>query len=162
MEIVKRLCGKHIHAMNLCAFVCICGSRPTWSNIDVMALHLRTVRIGSPRQPREGIRIGAVRFLPRGVPKAEYRERDLFDVWLPILAPSRELLKSFLGGKLSPARFFQRYKREMSRPDARQVIQLLALLAAQTPLSVACFCEEESRCHRRALGALIREAADPG
>jgi uncharacterized protein YeaO (DUF488 family) len=126
-----------------------------------MALHLRTVRIGSPRQPQEGIRIGTVRFLPRGVPKSEYRKRNLFDVWLPVLSPSRELLNTFLRGKLSPAKFFQRYRREMARPDARHVIQLLALMATQTPLSVACYCEDESRCHRSALGALIREAARP-
>jgi uncharacterized protein YeaO (DUF488 family) len=124
-----------------------------------MAVQIRTVQLGSPRQAREGIRIGTVRFLPRGVPRSEYSKRDLFDVWLPILAPSRELLKAFLAGKLSPVKFFQRYRREMAAPDARQVIELLAMMARRTPLSVGCYCDDESRCHRSALGKLIREAA---
>lgn len=54
---------------------------------------LRIVRLGSPRHPEEGLRIGTVRRPPRGVPKAEYAKRDLYDVWLPSLAPSESLLK---------------------------------------------------------------------
>ena len=123
-----------------------------------MPLRFRTVQIGSPRKPGEGLRIGAVRFLPRGVPKSEYGERDQFDLWLPILAPSRTLLKAFRDGSVSPARFFQKYQREMTQTDPRQVIQLLATLVQQTPLSVACYCDDESRCHRSVLGKLIREA----
>lgn len=123
-----------------------------------MSLHFSTVRIGSPRKSREGLRIGAVRFLPRGVPKSEYHQRDLFDLWLPLLSPSRELLTAFRDGKISPATFFQRYRREMSQPAPRQVIKLLASLAHRTPLSVACYCEDESRCHRSVLGKLIRQA----
>ena len=51
-----------------------------------MKLQFRSVQLGSPRQLGEGLRIGTVRRPPRGVPKSEYRERDFFDVWLPILA----------------------------------------------------------------------------
>lgn len=124
-----------------------------------MPLRFRTVQIGSPREHGEGLRIGAVRFLPRGIPKSEYRERDLFDLWLPILAPSRKLLTAFRDETVSPARFFQRYRSEMAETDPRQVIELLAILARKTPLSVACYCDDESRCHRSELGKLIREAA---
>lgn len=124
-----------------------------------MPLRFSTVQIGSPCKTGEGLRIGAVRFLPRGVPKSKYRERDLFDLWLPILAPSRELLKAFRDGKVSQVRFFQRYRNEMTQTDPRQVIELLAAMASTTPLSVACYCDDESRCHRSVLGALIREAA---
>ena len=41
---------------------------------------LRIVRRGRPRLPGEGSRIGAVRRLPRGVPKARYADDDWFDV----------------------------------------------------------------------------------
>jgi uncharacterized protein YeaO (DUF488 family) len=99
-----------------------------------------------------------VRYLPRGVPKSKYAALNLFDVWLPILAPSRQLFAAYQSGELTPAEFFRKYRREMSKTDARQVIQLLAALARQTPLSVGCFCEDESRCHRSELGKLIREA----
>lgn len=124
-----------------------------------MTLHFRTVQLGSPRQRSEGLRIGAVRFLPRGVAKVNYARLDYFDVWLPSLAPSRELLKALRAGKLSPAEFFRRYRSEMSKTEPRQVIELLANLAARTPISVGCYCSDESQCHRKILGELIRQAA---
>lgn len=52
------------------------------------------VRLGSERLPGEGLRIGTVRGPPRGVPKGEHAKRNLYDVWLPNLAPSEPLLKS--------------------------------------------------------------------
>src|SRR5690606_10004203 len=54
---------------------------------------IRIVRLGSPRAADEGLRIGTVRRPPRGVPKSEYAARDLYDVWLPTLAPSEPLVK---------------------------------------------------------------------
>jgi uncharacterized protein YeaO (DUF488 family) len=51
------------------------------------------VRLGSPRRDGEGLRIGTVRRPPRGVPKEEFAKRDYYDVWLPILSPSVELVK---------------------------------------------------------------------
>ena len=56
-------------------------------------MSIRIVRLGSARVPGEGLRIGTVRHLPRGVPKAEYAARDLFDVWYPNLAPAAETVK---------------------------------------------------------------------
>lgn len=53
---------------------------------------LRIVRLGTPRLPREGTRIGAVRRPPRGVRKERYASDDWFDVWYPDLAPSAELM----------------------------------------------------------------------
>ncbi len=49
---------------------------------------IRVVRLGSPRAPGEGLRLGTVRRPPRGVPKSEHASRDFYDVWLPDLAPS--------------------------------------------------------------------------
>jgi uncharacterized protein YeaO (DUF488 family) len=124
-----------------------------------MALHFRTARIGSPRQPDEGLRLGTVRYLPRGVRKADYSQRDLFDVWLPNLAPSRELLRSFKDDDLSVKAFFTRYRAEMHETEPRQLIELLAHLAQHTSISIACYCEDETRCHRSVLAELIRTAA---
>ena len=58
---------------------------------------IRVVRLGSPRTPGEGLRLGTVRRPPRGVPKAEHASRDFYDVWLPDLAPSESLVKEALG-----------------------------------------------------------------
>ena len=124
-----------------------------------MPLQFRTVQLASARQPGEGLRIGTVRRPPRGVPKSQYRERNLLDVWLPILAPSQALLTAFLKTELSPKSFFRRYRAEMAQTEPRQVIQLLAELAQRTALSIGCFCDDESRCHRAILAELIREAA---
>jgi uncharacterized protein YeaO (DUF488 family) len=54
---------------------------------------IRIVQLGSPRMKNEGLRIGTVRRPPRGVPKSEFKSRNFYDVWLPQLAPSDELLK---------------------------------------------------------------------
>jgi len=124
-----------------------------------MPLKLTTYRIGSPRRKGEGLRIGTTRLVPRGVPKREYAERDLFDVWLPLVAPSRELLKSYNDGKKSAAQFFRAYKTEMKEPAARHTIELLAAIARQTPIAIGCYCEDESRCHRKLLIELIRAVA---
>ncbi|HEY3968902.1 MAG TPA: DUF488 family protein [Planctomycetaceae bacterium] len=124
-----------------------------------MTLKFRTVQLGTPRQPGEGLRIGTVRRPPRGVPKSEYRERDFFDVWLPILGPSQELLATFRSSGQSIDAFFRGYAAEMAETEPRQVIQLLAELAKQTPISVGCYCANEAICHRSVLGELIRAAA---
>ena len=55
-------------------------------------MSLRVVRLGTPRGPEEGMRIGTVRRTPRGVPKEEFASRDFYDVWLPELAPSQGLV----------------------------------------------------------------------
>ena len=51
---------------------------------------IRIVRLGTPRNSKEGVRIGTVRRSPRGVRKADYARRNYFDVWLPELAPSQK------------------------------------------------------------------------
>jgi uncharacterized protein YeaO (DUF488 family) len=126
-----------------------------------MTLHLQVVRLGSARLPGEGVRIGAVRYLPRGVRRSEYAARNMFDVWLPTLAPSRELLKAFKGrGRgLSQSWFFRRYRAEMAKTEPKQVILLLSALARRTPISVGCYCEDEAQCHRSVLEELILAAA---
>jgi len=128
-------------------------------------LMLSSYRIGDPRGSNEGIRIGAVRYLPRGVRKEEYAARDFFDVWLPTVAPSRELLKWIGPAPWSESKWKQftlRYRSEMTKStDSRQTIALLILIAARTPIAVGCYCADEARCHRSILRRLIEEAADP-
>jgi uncharacterized protein YeaO (DUF488 family) len=71
-----------------------------------MSLKIQTYRIGTPRNRSEGLRIGTVRFLPRGVKKSDYSKRDLFDIWLPLVAPSRELLRELSSGNKTRTQFF--------------------------------------------------------
>lgn len=60
-------------------------------------MSVRIVQLGSPRAADEGLRIGTVRRPPRGVPKSEFASRDFYDVWLPTLSPSPELVTIEVG-----------------------------------------------------------------
>lgn len=120
---------------------------------------IRVVRLGSPRGPKEGLRLGTVRRPPRGVPKTEFAKRDYYDVWLPELAPSERLVKQALGATddKSWRAFVKRYRAEMKRPEASRLLDLLAALSRETDFAVGCYCEDESRCHRSVLRELLQE-----
>lgn len=120
---------------------------------------IRIVRLGAARAPGEGLRLGTVRRPPRGVPKAEFAARDFYDVWLPDVAPSEALVRGAQQAE-SPAQwaaFVRRYRAEMKRPEAARLLDLLAALSHTTDLSVGCYCEDEDRCHRSVLRALLAE-----
>lgn len=120
---------------------------------------LRIVRLGSARMPDEGLRIGAVRRPPRGVPKGEFAKRDFYDTWLPALSPSAELVKQAQSARdeRAWAQFVRRFRAEVNTPEAKQLLDLLAALSQQTNLSIGCYCENESRCHRSVLRALLAD-----
>jgi len=120
---------------------------------------IRVVQLGSPRTSGEGLRLGTVRRPPRGVPKAEYASRNLYDVWLPDLAPSEALVKVALRAHEGRGwqAFVKRYRAEMRRPPATRLLTLLAALSHQTAFSVGCYCPDEGRCHRSILKALLSE-----
>jgi uncharacterized protein YeaO (DUF488 family) len=123
------------------------------------AMSVRIVRLGSKRQPDEGLRIGTVRRPPRGVPKADFARGNWYDLWYPVLAPSVATLKQGQQAD-TPARwnaFARKYRAEMNEPDASRALDLLAALSHQANFSVGCYCEDESHCHRSILRALLTE-----
>ena len=123
-------------------------------------LKLHTYQFGTPRRRSDGLRVGVVRHLPRGVRKQDYGRLDYFDVWFPTVAPSAELLHWLREDPDTRwTRFVERYIREMKQPDGRHAIQLLAETAKRTPISIGCFCADESHCHRSILRNLIQQAA---
>jgi len=117
------------------------------------------VQLGSPRKAKEGLRLGTVRRPPRGVPKSEYAKRDFYDVWLPNLSPSQALMKEgqAVHDKRSWSIFERKFRGEMNAPDAGKVLDLLAALSHLTDLSVGCYCNDESLCHRSVLRQLLSE-----
>ena len=127
-------------------------------------MSLRVVRLGIARAPDEGLRIGTVRHPPRGVRKEDRARRDYFDVWLPELAPSAPLVSWALSQPFTPRRwalYKRRYRREMRQPAAQRIIALLAALSSRANVSVGCYCEDETRCHRSLLqGLLIEHGAE--
>ena len=124
-----------------------------------MAIHV--VRLGSPRQAGEGPRLGTVRRPPRGVRKEDHGRLGFYDLWLPDLAPSAELLAWATAEPLDGPRwatFERRYRREMAAPPAQRLLALLALLSRRTDVAVGCYCADPGRCHRSVLAALLAES----
>ena len=120
---------------------------------------ITVLRLGSPRKLGEGLRLGTVRRPPRGVPKSEFSKRDFYDVWLPNLSPSQELVTMALASRdeRSWNAFKRRFRAEMNEPAAARLLDLLAALSHQTNFSLGCYCEAETRCHRSVLKELLAE-----
>lgn len=124
-----------------------------------MAIHV--VRLGTPRVPGEGLRVGTVRRPPRGVRKEDYGKLDHYDVWLPELSPDQETVTWAMSEAWTDKRwttFAKRYRSQMSTPANRHLIELLAAMSKQTNVSVGCYCEDGTRCHRAVLRELLEEA----
>ncbi|SEK07027.1 MULTISPECIES: DUF488 domain-containing protein [unclassified Variovorax] len=125
-------------------------------------MSIRIVRLGTPRAPGEGLRVGTVRRPPRGVPKTEFASQDWYDVWYPNLAPSVEAMKEAQEAQKTQSAtqwnaFVRKFKSEMAEPDASRSLDLLAALSHGAALAVGCYCEDESRCHRSVLRSLLAE-----
>lgn len=123
---------------------------------------IRIVGLGTKRSSGEGLRIGTVRKPPRGVPKSRFSTDDWYDVWFPALAPSVETMKLGLAAQKSGsekqwAAFSRKYHAEMAKPEPSRALDLLCALSGQTDFSVGCYCEDEARCHRSLLRALLRK-----
>jgi uncharacterized protein YeaO (DUF488 family) len=133
---------------------------------------IRIVRLGSGRHPEEGTRIGTVRRPPRGVPKKDFARKNWYDVWFPVLAPSVTTMKLGLSAQSDRgladrgladrgladrewARFSRQYRAEMRAPAPSQALDVLAALSHHSDFSVGCYCQNESRCHRSLLRALL-------
>lgn len=121
---------------------------------------IRIIKLGSPRVPGEGLRIGTVRRPPRGVPKTEFASGNWYDVWYPNLAPSVDTMK--LGQTATTTEqwraFEKHYRSEMKSADNSRTIELLAQLSQQTNFSLGCYCDDETHCHRAILRQLLVEA----
>ena len=103
------------------------------------------------RQSRkDGLRILATRYWPRGL------TRDQVDLYLPDLAPSKELLAERQAGEIEHPEFRHRYREEMKQQ--KSLIRTLHWLSEGGQiLTVMCNCEESTYCHRRILAGLIEK-----
>jgi uncharacterized protein YeaO (DUF488 family) len=120
-------------------------------------MSVRIVRLGTPRAGGEGLRIGTVRRPPRGVPASRFASDDWYDVWYPVLAPSVPTMKLAQAARTDRewAAFARRFRAEMAEPSASHTLDLLAALSRTADFSVGCYCEDEARCHRSVLRALL-------
>ena len=117
------------------------------------------VQLGIPRKKNEGTRVGAVRRPPRGVKKERYAADNWYDVWYPELSPSPKLVSRALKAETQADwdAFVRAFRVEMKAPAASRTLDLLAALSHGADFSLGCYCEDESRCHRSVLRALLKE-----
>lgn len=138
------------------------GSTPTYHVTckGEQEMAMRIVRLGSPRNKNEGPRIGTVRRPPRGVRKEDYARLDYYDVWLPQLAPSADLVRLAKHEATTERdwKLFEKgYRKELSSADNQRLLDLLATLSQETNFSVGCYCEDETHCHRSILRQVLIE-----
>jgi uncharacterized protein YeaO (DUF488 family) len=100
-----------------------------------------------------------VRRPPRGVAKADFARLDYYDVWFPNLSPGAGLVREGQGAADQRAwtAFRRKFRREMSAPDRSRELDVLAALSHHYNLSLGCYCQDESRCHRSLLRELLAE-----
>jgi len=125
---------------------------------------LRTRSVSSPiHRTTDGLRILVTRFRGRGLAASRY------DVWMPNLGPSEQLLGSLQNRRLSWAEFSSQYRKELflDGPIDRRsrtiknhgqkfTLRLLKQLARRGPVTLMCHCaEEQLQCHRHVLRKLI-------
>jgi uncharacterized protein YeaO (DUF488 family) len=53
--------------------------------------------------------------------------------------------------------FGRKYRAEMAKPENRRALDVFAALSQHADFSVGCYCEDETRCHRSILRALLVE-----
>ena len=125
---------------------------------------LKTKSVWSPVNRKvDGLRILATRFRGRRMPTGRY------DVWMPSLGPSEQLLKAGQSARISWAAFERSYRAElfMDGPiDSRSrniknhgqkfTLRLLKKIARSSHVTLMCHCaEDQEQCHRHLLQKLI-------
>ena len=111
---------------------------------------IRTGRIYDPPSPNDGERLLVARYWPRGVKK------EVVDRWEKELGPSVELLRAYRDGRIAWEEFARRYRAEMrAKPE---FLAELAHRGQNATVTLLCYEEDESRCHRALLKELVEKA----
>lgn len=125
---------------------------------------IKTKSTDDPISKRDGLRIFATRYWPRG------HRREECDEWIPSLAPSETLLHQIQNGEISWTDFEREYKNEMLKgwcdestrnlrmrnSGQKYLIRLLRKIAEKQTVTVLCTCPPEThQCHRFLLQNLV-------
>lgn len=117
---------------------------------------IKTRSVRSNIKKDDGLRILVTRFRGRGLPTSQY------DVWMPALGPSEQLLKAVLAGEIEWKTFAKKYREELfldgpidDRSDTiknhgqKSTLRLLKALGEQQNVTLMCHCDEDAtQCHR--------------
>jgi len=127
---------------------------------------IKTRSVQSETRKDDGLRILATRFRGRGMPASKY------DVWMPSLGPSEQLLKAMMGGAIDWKTFTRRYHDELyldgpiddrsetiKNHGQKATLRLLRALGARQNVTLLCHCVEDAKeCHRFLLAKEIAKA----
>ena len=127
---------------------------------------IKTRSVQSEKRQDDGLRILATRFRGRGLPASQY------DVWMPALGPSEQLLKAVMGGAIEWKTFVKRYRDELymdgpiddrsetiKNHGQKSTLRLLRALSMKQNITLLCHCVEDAReCHRFLLAKEIAKA----
>ena len=117
---------------------------------------IKTRSVQSPAGKDDGLRILATRFRGRGLPSSKY------DVWMPALGPSEQLLKAVMGGAIEWKTFARRYHDELyldgpiddrsetiKNHGQKSTLRLIKALGEKQNVTLLCHCDEDAtECHR--------------
>ena len=117
---------------------------------------IKTRSVWSDITKGDGLRILATRFRGRGLPTTRY------DVWMPALGPSEELLRAVQSGEIDWKTFTKRYREELfldgptdersatiKNHGQKSTLRLIRALGEQQPVTLMCHCDEDAtQCHR--------------
>lgn len=124
---------------------------------------IQTKSVKTAIEPEDGLRVLVARFRGHGVPKTRY------DLWLPSLGPSEELLHRFLGKKITWATFSKEYQQELwtdgpvdeknktsKNHGQKGLLRLLRFISQQQRVTLLCHCDEDTEhCHRHLLQKML-------
>ena len=117
---------------------------------------IKTRSVWSDIKKDDGLRILVTRFRGRGLPTSQY------DVWMPSLGPSEQLLKSVQSGEIDWKAFTKRYREELfldgpiddrsetiKNHGQKSALRLLKALGKKQNVTLMCHCDEDAtECHR--------------
>lgn len=127
---------------------------------------LKTRSVWSPPKRDDGLRILATRFRGRGLPTSRY------DVWMPSLGPSEQLLRAVQSGEIDWKTFTKRYREELFLDGAiddrsatiknhgqKSTLRLLKAISRKQHVTLMCHCDEDAtECHRFVLLKEVQKA----
>lgn len=127
---------------------------------------IKTRSVWSNIKKDDGLRILVTRFRGRGLPTSQY------DVWMPALGPSEELLKSVQSGEIDWKTFARKYRDELfldgpiddrsetiKNHGQKSTLRLLKALGEKQNVTLMCHCNEDAtQCHRLLLEKEVAKA----
>jgi len=117
---------------------------------------IKTRSVWSDINKDDGLRVLVTRFRGRGLPASQY------DVWMPALGPSEQLLKSVQSGEIDWKAFAKGYREELyldgpiddrsetiKNHGQKSALRLIRALGEKQRVTLLCHCDEDAiQCHR--------------